>query len=241
MKTLHSYKKQLNPLVRSKWVMGKGGSRSKAGGGGGSATQTTTEAQSSSRVTGDAIQDVNDLQKRFGISKAEAQKIADSIESFTGNNYKAIREADATGEGPFAKDAQRINDFLDRAPLYKGDMHRGLAFDDEASFNRFMKGVETGEMKLDRMASFTQFDQIAKKFATGNDPLVDPKSFQVVLTVKDSKKAVDIMYLSKWGGEEEVLAKKGTRYKVGKVTRKQEEQGFDDKLVTVVNVELTEL
>lgn len=199
--------------------MTKGGSRSKAGGGGGA----TADVASKSEQIPDSPEAIAQV---TGLSADDASKAYDSIRAFAGIAYSDIRDYEAFGKGgsQAKQHAENINKYLDRAPVYDGEMFRGFAFSSKSRFDDFMKGVSSKKMEVNAMSSFTKSRKIAEQFAGGG---LGDAEYQVVMRVRKSKPVgADISKISKLTEEEEVLVKKGSRFKIEDVKRSVTDSGI---------------
>lgn len=141
-----------------------------------------------------------------------------AFQEWTGDAfYKGIREYQKTGNAsnPQVKAyADAIDKYLRTGPTYKGsELYRGMAAVDGESLSKLTKPGTT--FSLEAASSFSTRQLPAEYFATSTGKKSQPF---VLMRASGNKSGVDISALSKNKGESEVMAPKGTSYKVSKVT-----------------------
>lgn len=211
---------------------GGGGSATAAGTGGSATTETTAAFQQAVQKPGEeAPASAEEIYNTTGLSPEESRAAYDGILAFTGMAYGPFREYERTGAGDAytKRSVEAINKYLDRAPLYDGELFRGFAFEDRNKFDAFMKSISSKNMELNAMSSFSKNPMIAEGFAEG----YGGAEYQVVMRVRKSKPVgADISNISSVPYEEEVLVKKGTRFKIENIKKAVQDDG-------VIRVDIT--
>lgn len=142
----------------------------------------------------------------------------------------------ATGQG--ADDAAMAQDFVQRAPKWKGERYRGMNFGSADEMNGVLKGYASGDQALALESWADEFDQ-AEGFSSRNG-----KPISVIFKVKTNRVGVPIASLNRMG-ETEILVPAGVRYKmVGKpVLRDHKKDGLGSARFTkeFYEIELVEI
>lgn len=180
-----------------------------------------------------------------GVTKERGEQMAHSIEAFTYRHDQRIRKAqregkdyDLVNDPDGTKNDHKVdysvidalNEYLDKAPKYKGVIHRGLKFTSKEEGERFIKELQAaGGYTQREHSSFSSEKSVADRFAdVGLLPIT------VVMSVPN-KSAVGIKRFSHFPSESEVLSPSGAKYKV-KSIKKESRQERDH-----YNVELEEI
>ncbi len=173
---------------------------------------------------------IDAMAKNAGLSREEAAKSHDSIGRFTAGFYEDFRNVErgkldafkttSTMEWDKKATAQKlaetqekiraINQYITKAPAYKGEIYRGMGFSSAEDQAGFLKSL--GSKSLNAMSSFSSKSRVADSFISTSS------SFGVVLKVVNNKSGVSIKNISQYKTESEVLVPKGTKYKIVKVT-----------------------
>lgn len=139
---------------------------------------------------------------------------------YTGGDYDKIRSYDRDPSSVSTQEHEGLykivtdlSKFVKALPVYKGALSRGIKFDSEQSRSDFLASIADG-VELEAMTSFTSRPGLAERFAGGKLSGVG-----VVLSVQDNKSGSSVMPFSKVKDEEEVIALKGTKYKVRQIIK----------------------
>lgn len=170
-------------------------------------------------------------------------KVVDDMDDWSGDGFKGVRAAqfkraqergvklseweasrikllDKGEDKTFGRMADRIEDFIQRAPKYDGEIYRGTGFNSKEDAMTYIKGMSQGGKTL-TMDSWSASRGVADSFASGqalgyggavND-------HRVVMKMPN-KAGAPIETLSGIGAEKEVLQPSGVEYRVKKVTTK---------------------
>lgn len=171
---------------------------------------------------------VNAISKLTGMSTDEALESAKAVWSFTEAEYEEIRKSEYAGI--ITPQIAAINRYLDRMPKFPGEIFRGKKFKTQELLDDFISKMENGSTyDLPAMSSFSSSEKSPKYFATN-------VSFQpsVIFQVSQNKSGVTVKNISHSKHEDEVLVKKGTRYKLAGSIQHIEHEG---KKITVIPLE----
>ena len=185
---------------------------------------------SSSNIRGaEALQALEEGKDLSGYAKdmAEELKAAASISNLSNKDYiQGYKDV-----------ADSIEDFIDRAPIYKGEVHRGINFSSKQQADEFIARLDSGAKSV-ATESWTAYAPVAEGFATGENAPVSGK-FAVILHVQNKRGApVDVFNPME---ESEVLIPKNSAYKVKRVSHGATLQGIGGTTMKVVNVFLKAL
>lgn len=172
-----------------------------------------------------AVRQVSD--QVHGIATTEE---VDAIDKFTGQAYRAIREAENNNDPRFVaerKYSENIQKLLAKAEAdghaYQGTVYRGLADVDEATVKQF--AAEGNIIGMRGTASSSTSLSIAEGFASLDRDFANPQSNTIiedqtlsgwsVVFVAQNKRGIPIMTMSSVGvHENEVLQPKDAKFKV---------------------------
>ncbi len=148
-----------------------------------------------------------------GMSKEQATEVVDSFSSYTSavnNNYSNIRKA-SIGKNynkDMVKKANAIDNYIENAPKFKGEVYRGMDIDNASYF----KAGDKLDMK--GMSSWTSDKSIGKEFT-------DSKSNKdrCLFRIKNSSKGTSISHLSNATREKEVMFSSKQKFKITNVTK----------------------
>ena len=136
------------------------------------------------------------------------------------------------GEGEqreFLGSANNLEDFISRAPKYKGPVHRGILLPDDAAYDSFMKDL-SGSKRVNTLESWSADSEIADQFANGtNSGKGRSPGIEVVMHV-ENRHGSPVAGFSSLADEEEVLMPSRVRYRVLKkkvITELDEDLQFD--------------
>lgn len=148
----------------------------------------------------------------LGSDEEKATFVSKTLNSWTSHGYKDIRDTEKKGKT--SPKTKAINEYIEKAPKFKGEISRGVNFRDEDTLNNFIKSAENG-IELTAVSSYTSSNQIAKKFARGQSVDVGLEGkYGVIIKVANNTKGVSISPFSFYKPEEEVIVPKGTKYKL---------------------------
>ena len=185
--------------------------------------QPESEKKSASTPATEAKKPVKDhatanKEWRKSLSKQERS----SIEDFSSNEYKSIRDCQNNGKNCSPKIKEHIKTIqgaLERAPKFEGKVHRGLRFSSDRDLAEFVAKVKKEGGLTDKgFTSTTQDLDIAKAFAGVRGSVGAKYQRSVVMTI-NNKTGVDISGLSLMGEEKEVLRQPGTKLRLNKVRK----------------------
>jgi len=170
-------------------------------------------------------------------------KVVDDMDDWSGDGFKGVRAAqfkraqergvqlnaweksrikllDKGEDKTFGRMADRIEDFISRAPKYKGEVYRGAGFSDKEGALEYIKGMSQGGKSL-TMDSWSASQGVANTFASGEALGFGGAVYDHRVVMKMPNKAgAPIETLSGVGAEKEVLQPSGIEYKIKKVTTK---------------------
>ena len=142
-----------------------------------------------------------------GMSKIGAEQVANSISSYTGDDYGSIRDAQSKGiqEGWEAQDGRNIENYIDKAPKYTKEIYRGIQND------AFKEEIISGKIKVG--------DTIDMRGTSSwsSDPSSSSKFGNIIFISSDTPKATAIAHLSGRTSEKEVLVSKDTKFNISKI------------------------
>ena len=170
-------------------------------------------------------------------------KVVDDMDDWSGDGFKGVRAAqfkraqdrgvnlsaweksrikllDKGEDKTYGRMADRIEDFIERAPKYKGEIYRGAGFSDKEGALEYIKGMSQGGKSL-TMDSWSANQGVANRFASGEALGFGGAVYDHRVVMKMPNKAgAPIEALSGVGAEKEVLQPSGIEYKIKKVTTK---------------------
>ena len=158
-----------------------------------------------------------------GMTKSEVRASTNAVNAFTERDYEKIRKADYAGKSTLQIAA--INRYLDKMPKFPGEIFRGKNFKTKQDLDSFIGKLQEGHSyEIPAMSSFSSDMDTALLFSTeGALGRLDNSVSAVVFKVTSNKSGVTVKHLSSNPEEDEVLVKKGARYKIngaiGTVTR----------------------
>lgn len=146
--------------------------------------------------------DLKEYGEKHGGMKPEIVKGAiDGLHEYTGGGgIKSKENADA------------LNEFLDKAPVYDGEISRGIKFKSEEAMMAFFDQSQKGavmKMKTDEIgspSSWTSDPVVSSRFAGG--------AYSAVIKCVSNKSGVPIEMFTTHGGEQEVLLSNKARWTV---------------------------
>ena len=133
------------------------------------------------------------------------------------DDYKKGLNAAEQAEALASSD--NLEDFVSRAPKYKGQVHRGINLPNEQAYDSFMSDLTKGK-KVNTLESWSADEEIATGFANGSNSATIKRGspgIEVVMHV-ENKHGSPIAAFSALGSEDEVLMPSKVRYKVLKKT-----------------------
>ena len=185
-------------------------------------------------------------------------KVVDDMDDWSGDGFKGVRAAqfkraqdrgvnlsaweksrikllDKGEDKTYGRMADRIEDFIQRAPKYEGEIYRGAGFSDEQGALEYIRGMGQGSGSL-TMDSWSANQGVANKFASGEALGFGGAVYDHRVVMKMPNKAgAPIETLSGVGAEREILQPSGVQYRVKEVTKKTTGK------VTVYEVEMETL
>ena len=157
---------------------------------------------------------IDKISATTGMTKSEARASAKAINAFTDESYEKIRKAEYAGIE--TSQIKAINRYLDKMPKFSGEIFRGKNFKTEQDVDSFVEKLQNGhDYELPAMSSFSSNKETALNFAKeGALGLLDKSSSSVMFKITGNKSGVTVKHLSANEEEDEVLAKKGAKYKI---------------------------
>lgn len=141
-----------------------------------------------------------------------SEKELAAVRGFTGADYSAMRICQNTGRlcDDFTKELiASLESAAKRSPAFKGQVYRGLHFNTEDEFARFVAGVQKNKGLVDKGFTSTSADiKVARGFAadTGGEQR------GVLMSIK-SKRGMDLSKLSGYQEEKEVVLRAKAKLK----------------------------
>ncbi|MFM6211725.1 hypothetical protein [Planktothrix sp.] len=148
------------------------------------------------------------------ITLKEAQDTVDAIKDWAGAGYEEIRKDQK--EGRVNERATLIDNYIKNLTPYKGEVYRGITFDNKKEMDAWLKGDKDGILgNQNAHASWSSELYVAKDFASVEDDL---GRVSVVIKSVNNKSGVSISNLSSYGKtESEVIVSKDAKHKVKSV------------------------
>ena len=123
----------------------------------------------------------------------------------------------------FDTSANNLEDFISRAPKYKGQVHRGILLPDDKAYDSFMEGLE-GSKKVATLESWSADRKVASGFANGQKSGGSTTPGVEVMLHVENKHGAPIAAFAR-ANESEVLMPSKVRYRV---TKKEVFTDLDD-------------
>ena len=166
-------------------------------------------------------------------NKSQFRRAKADIDQWSGDDYRAVRAAQfdkAKKDGIqlnayeerqrrllekgddryYGRMAERLEEFVDRAPKFKGTLHRGVSLDSREAVDAMVTDLAQGNKSL-ALESWTADQRIAQRFANGDGA---PMPHRVRIEVEGNRYGAPINSISGFGDEAEVLVPSGVRYEV---------------------------
>jgi len=171
---------------------------------------------------GDGIREKNNnLRDALRVSETEANSVRKSIDGWSGSKYTLFKEfqrdpgnqqwVDHPAWKFEMKDIQTgLDTLFKNAPAYDGKIYRGLSFKSTEERDGFLSQIKNNELELDSVSSFSSSKTVAEKFSGKKHRNRE----NLVIEVANNRSGVSIQNLQGFGQEQEVIADKGTRYRV---------------------------
>jgi hypothetical protein len=148
---------------------------------------------------------------RFATDSISGKAILDGLKSFSGDDlytdiraYESGKSYDKSRKADIERHSQSIGHYIDSGPKFDGEIHRGLSFETKSELNKFIKSI-AGGIELDAVSSWSSSPSTAKDFACCD--------FGAILKVAN-KSGVSIRNVSEYPEENEVITKKGAKYRI---------------------------
>lgn len=130
----------------------------------------------------------------------------DSVNQYSGSMYKQIRNQNNKSQN-VVELRENIEEYIKISPKYEQETYRGLSFNDDDSYNNFIKSLDKGaKIEMNGISSWTSSKKVAEEFA-------NQSKHKVMLVNRNVKEGVSIKNISKWKGEEEVLFSSSANFK----------------------------
>ena len=158
---------------------------------------------------------IDDIKRASGIvkTKQEAQKILDSIRSYSGEDYTVIRWAYQNSNAPtnLVEKLNALDFYLKHAPQWDGKVYRGIHVTKETA----EKILRDPAISMLGPSSWSSNELVARKFAQGIEEV------WLVFVLPENKSGVSITHLARYDGTEaEVLAPADVMYTKEKVEKR---------------------
>ena len=109
--------------------------------------------------------------------------------------------------------ADRLENFVERAPKFDGELRRGVALNKPEEVQDLIERYSKGE-KNKALESWTSEKSVSDRFASGNR---FPKAHRVSIVVENNTRGAPINAISGFDDEFEILVPSGVRYEVVEV------------------------
>ena len=163
-----------------------------------------------------------DVQKRFGVSEEDADRMVDGVAAFTGSPYSEIRDAQSKGDTTswYGRMGKGAEDFIAAGVASGngwngGNTYRGIAVND-AAFDAItsMRSGSNIDIHLNGSASWATNVHTARDFASDNYGVRGNNHMLVFVNLDASQNGVSVARISSSGEyEQEVLCSRGNKYK----------------------------
>jgi len=138
--------------------------------------------------------------------------------------HKSAASTSGSATGKVARDANKLEDFVRRAPKYNGEIYRGLSLRDNSMISKIIESYKRGDASL-TLESWSSNKTHSMKFAKGEATGGARNGFKHQLIIKQNNKfGAPIDSLSGFN-EWEVLQPRGVRYKVVSTKTKKLKNG----------------
>jgi hypothetical protein len=150
----------------------------------------------------------NFISKDINVSTAKAHEYVDAIRGFIGSDYMEMRRASqGEGKGTHNKLAKDFDEFLNKSPKYKGEVHRGVRVPKEMA-DGFTSGAE---ITMKGMSSWSSDKKIADKFAASGG---EGDTGHAVIFHVTNKSGASVTHLAAMPYQKEIVAPSSAKYKV---------------------------
>lgn len=159
---------------------------------------------------------IDDIKKASGIvtTRAEAQKMLDSLHSYSGSNFSSIRWAYKAENAPqhLIDTLNALDSYVHHAPKWDGEVYRGINVSKEVA----RKILNSESIDMLGPSSWSSDEIVARSFSNGSDDV------SIVFVLPENKSGVSITHLATFNGQEsEVLAPSGVIYTKEKITKRK--------------------
>jgi hypothetical protein len=144
---------------------------------------------------------------------ANAEKAGVKLNSYEKMQTRRLEKGDVKTYGNMAN---RLEDFIDRAPKFDGTIRRGVAMDTRDEVLSTIERYNSGKKNLG-IESWTTDTGVSHRFAMGNG---NPRAQRMTVLVENQTKGAPINAISGFDNEYEVLVPSGARYEVVEVKEK---------------------
>ena len=153
---------------------------------------------------------IGEIQKDTGMSREDSEMAQKEIQTWMSNAWGRA-------------DTSTLDEYIEKAPAFDGQIHRGLCFtDDEGQYDAFMDVVRGGVIRMNGNSSWSSDQSVARRFAHTEWDDTD----SVMITCISNKTATPIEHLANSnGGEDEVIAHSRTSWSVVRVTETEKRDG----------------
>ena len=153
---------------------------------------------------------IDDIRAGSGkiITKEHAEEIYGSIQSYTYDEYSAIRHAynNPNADMRDVKNLQNVDEYLNNAPKWEGQVFRGI------NVSKKVLNEILSKEPIDMLgpSSWSSIEDVADEFASMYD---GEKGERVVFVLPENRSGVSVTHISQYNGREgEVTAPSGVKY-----------------------------
>ena len=148
-----------------------------------------------------------------GVRAAQFHKIQKAGGELNSYEKLQVRRLESGEARSFGKMAERLEDFVERAPKFDGELRRGVALSKPEEVKDLIERYSKGE-KNKALESWTSEKFVSDRFAAGNR---FPKAHRVTIVVENNTKGAPINAISGFDDEFEILVPSGVRYEIVEV------------------------
>ena len=151
-----------------------------------------------------------------GVRAAQFHKIQKAGGELNSYEKLQVRRLESGEARSFGKMAERLEDFVERAPKFDGELRRGVALSKPEEVKDLIERYSKGE-KNKALESWTSEKFVSDRFAAGNR---FPKAHRVTIVVENNTKGAPIEpgnAISGFDDEFEILVPSGVRYEIVEV------------------------
>ena len=148
-----------------------------------------------------------------GVRAAQFHKIQKAGGELNAYEKLQVRRLESGEARRFGSMADRLENFVERAPKFDGELRRGVALNKPEEVQDLIERYSKGE-KNKALESWTSEKSVSDRFASGNR---FPKAHRVSIVVENNTRGAPINAISGFDDEFEILVPSGVRYEVVEV------------------------